>query len=136
MKLKRLFLSVLAVATLVSTAALADDFDKKTVFTVDQTFVVPGAHYTHRATSVPAGTYVIKFQDPMGTQNVAYLYDQTEQHLIATALPVPISFRDGHYADPAYDQLIQFEDGRKEGEPARLVRWFYPGYSQGWGFVD
>jgi len=99
----------------------ADESNKKSIVTVNQSIQVPGK-------VLPAGTYVFKLLDSNDRTLVA-IYNADESHLITTVQGISDS------REQTPDKLIlQFEE-RPSGQPEALKAWFYPGDNFGVEFV-
>src|SRR5580698_2856240 len=98
----------------------ADDCDKKTRITIDQSIDVQG-------TVLPAGSYVMKL---LGSpdQRTVEIFNAAEDHLLITVLATPVS-----RFNPTDRSEFRFYDGAA-GQPQELRAWFYPGDEIGFGF--
>jgi hypothetical protein len=98
----------------------ADDWDKKTRVTIDQSIDVQG-------TVLPAGSYVMKL---LGSpdQRTVEIFNAAENHLLVTVLASPVS-----RFNPTDRSEFRFYDGAA-GQPQALRAWFYPGDDIGFGF--
>jgi hypothetical protein len=98
----------------------ADDWDKKTRITIDQSIDVQG-------TVLPAGSYVMKL---LGSpdQRTVEIFNAAEDHLLITVLATPVS-----RFNPTDRSEFRFYDGAA-GQPQELRAWFYPGDEIGFGF--
>ena len=99
----------------------ADEFDKKTIVTVNEPIQVPGK-------VLPAGTYTLKLLDSNDRTLVA-IYNADGRHLITTIQGIP----DYRMETPS-EAILQLEE-RPEGQPEALKEWFYPGDNAGVEFV-
>ena len=99
----------------------ADEFDKKTIVTVNEPIQVPGK-------VLPAGTYVLKLLDSNDRTLVA-IYNADGRDLITTIQGIP----DYRMETPS-KAILQLEE-RPEGQPEALTEWFYPGDNFGVEFV-
>jgi len=99
----------------------ADEWDKKTIMTVNEPIQVPGK-------VLPAGTYVLRLLDSNDRTLVA-IYNADGRHLITTVLGVP-----DYRRETPSEAILQLED-RPDGGPAALTAWFYPGDNFGVEFV-
>ncbi len=99
----------------------ADEFDKKTIVTVNEPIQVPGK-------VLPAGTYVLKLLDSNDRTLVA-IYNADGRHLITTILGIP-----DYRMETSSEAILQLEE-RPEGQPEALTEWFYPGDNFGVEFV-
>jgi hypothetical protein len=98
----------------------ADDWDKKTNITIDQTIDVQG-------TVLPPGSYVIKV-GPSPDRHTVQIFNGDESHLIVAVLAIP-AYR---LADTV-DSQFKFHEVA-EGQPPALRAWFYPGDNLGFEF--
>src|SRR5260370_2536792 len=90
----------------------ADEFDKKTIVTVNEPIQVPGK-------VLPAGTYVLKLLDSNDRTLVA-IYNADGRDLITTIQGIP----DYRMETPS-KAILQLEE-RPEGQPKPLTNRFYP----------
>jgi hypothetical protein len=100
----------------------ASESDEKTVITISQPISVEG-------TVLPAGTYVLKLLDTFSSRDIVSIFNGDETQLIMTVLAI--------HADrlqPTGEPEFSFYEPR-EGKPAALRTWFYPGESSGFEFV-
>ena len=107
---------------LLTPAARADEWDKKTILTFSAPVEVPG-HV------LPAGTYVFKLLDSQADRHIVQIYNKDENNLIATVLAVP-----DERLEPRGKTIISFDE-RPSGSPEALRAWFYPGNTVGQEFV-
>jgi hypothetical protein len=101
----------------------ASELDEKTIIKVSQPVAVDG-------TVLPAGQYVLKLQDSSPSRNVIFIFNGDETRLIDTILAI--------HADrlqPSDKSEFSFYDSR-EGQPAALHTWFYPGETSGFEFLQ
>jgi hypothetical protein len=98
----------------------ADDWDKKTRITIDQSIDVQG-------TVLPAGSYVMKLLGSPDKRTVE-IFNAAENHLLVTVLATPVS-----RFNPTDRSEFRFYDGAA-GQPQALRAWFYPGDDIGFGF--
>ena len=113
---------LLALSGFFPSAANADEWNKRTIVTVNEPFEIPGM-------VLPAGKYVFKLMDLQADRNVVQIYNEQENHLYATLLAIP-SFR----MDPTGKTEITFWE-RAEKAPPAIRTWFYPGDQYGEEFV-
>ena len=106
-------------STLVPTLK-ADDWNRKTTITIDQSIDVQG-------TVLSPGSYVIKL---LGSpdQRAIEIFNATENHLITIVLASP-----AYRLDPTGNSEFTFYDGA-DGQPRALRTWFYPGDNTGFEF--
>jgi hypothetical protein len=98
----------------------ADDWDKKTRITIDQSIDVQG-------TVLPAGSYVMKLLGSPDRGTVE-IFNAAENHLLVTVLATPVS-----RSNPTDRSEFRFYDAAA-GQPQELRAWFYPGDEIGFGF--
>jgi LPXTG-motif cell wall-anchored protein len=118
----RLSLGILC-ATLFSVALLhADQWSKSTKFTFKEPVQVPGQ-------VLPAGTYVFRLMNSSSERHVVQIYDETDQHLIATVMAI-----NNYRLEPKGSTVVLFSE-RAGGTPDAIKEWFYPGDNFGQEFV-
>jgi LPXTG cell wall anchor motif len=122
--LTALFLSF--VLCTLSVATKADNWDKKTTLTFDNSFEVPGSD---GPIVLPAGTYVFKLLDSRSDRAIVQIFDKDQAHLYATVLAIT-DFR----RNATGKTVITFAEG-PEGAPVAIKTWFYPGENYGREFV-
>jgi hypothetical protein len=118
-------ISLLALFALAAPAAMADDFNRETVVTINGPIEVPGVgeHI------LPAGTYVFKILGSSTERHIVQIYNQDQTHLYTTIIAIP-NFR----LKATNKTVITFSE-RPAGEPEALRAWFYPGREWGEEFV-
>jgi len=123
MKYQRLvILFFLGALLTVASAARADEQNRKTVFTFQDSVQVPG-------TVLPAGTYVFKLATSQSDRHIVQIYSQDESRLIATILAIPNS-----QLEPAGSTILMYAQ-TPPNEPPALKAWFYPGDMTGQQFI-
>src|SRR5208337_1652205 len=113
---------------LLSPAAKADDWNRKTVMTFSGPVEIPGVHLKGWAV-LPAGTYVFKILDSQSDRHIVQIFSEDEQTVYATILAIP------NYRLKATDKTVVTFRERPAGEPEALRAWFYPGRNWGEEFV-
>jgi hypothetical protein len=108
--------------------AKADDWDKKTVITFNNSVEIPGVHLSGWGV-LPAGTYVFKILDSQSDRHIVQIFNQDETTIYATILAIP------NYRLKATDKTVMTFRERPAGEPEALRAWFYPGSNSGEEFV-
>jgi hypothetical protein len=101
----------------------ASESDEKTIIKISQPIAVDGK-------VLPAGQYVLKLQDSFPGRNVIFIFNGDETRLLDTILAI--------HADrlqPSDKSEFSFYDSR-EGQPAALHTWFYPGDTSGFEFLQ
>jgi hypothetical protein len=112
---------LLAVAALAPNAR-ADEWNKKTIITVNETIQVPNK-------VLPPGTYVMKLLDSPSNRHIVQIFDKDEQHLETTILAIP-----NYRLEPTGKTQLQFWE-TPPGQPKALRAWFYPGDNFGQEFA-
>ena len=113
-------LSVIVMFSFHSTA-MADDWDQKTVFSINKPVSIPG-HVV-----LPAGSYVIKRLDTISP--VVQILNESETKVYATLLTIP-----DFVPDPPDKPMFTFEE-RPQGQPTALKSWYYPGRQTAYEFL-
>jgi hypothetical protein len=103
-------------------AARADEWNKRTIVTVNQPFQVP-----HMV--LPAGTYVFKLLDSPSDRNIVQIFNKDENHLYTTILAIP-----NYRLEPTGKTVITFWETPPD-QPKALRAWFYPGDLYGQEFA-
>jgi hypothetical protein len=104
-----------------SSTARADDWDLKTVFTINRPVSIPG-HVV-----LPAGSYVIKRLNTVNA--VVQILDQSETKVYATLLPIS-----DFVMNPPDKPMITFQE-MPEGSAPALKSWYYPGRNTAYEFI-
>jgi hypothetical protein len=112
---------LLAGAALAPTAR-ADEWNKKTILTVNESIQVPNK-------VLPPGTYVMKLLDSPSNRHIVQIFDKDEQHLQTTVLAIP-----NYRLEPTGKTQLQFWE-TPPGQPKALRAWFYPGDNFGQEFA-
>ena len=105
-----------------SVAANADQWDKRTIITVNEPIEVPGA-------VLPAGTYILKLVDSPSDRHIVQVMNEREDHVFATVLAIP-----NYRLEPRGKTVLTFYEV-PAGQPQPVRAWFYPGDNYGQEFV-
>ncbi|MGA6984103.1 MAG: hypothetical protein WBZ11_21295 [Candidatus Sulfotelmatobacter sp.] len=105
-----------------SPSARADEWNKKTVMTVNEPFQVPNQ-------VLPAGTYVIKLLDSQSDRHIVQIFNKDGSHLFTTILAIP-----NYRIQPTGKTVFTFWE-TPPGQPKALRAWFYPGDNFGQEFA-
>lgn len=98
------------------------EWDKKTVLTVREPILVPGA-------TLEPGTYVLRLVDVASSRHVVQFLNEKEDKVLAAAIALPnwrLKLKDG-------TEFAWWETPR--GNPPAIRAWFYPGDNFGQEFV-
>ena len=103
-------------------AARADEWNKRTVMTINSPIQVPNR-------VLPAGTYVVKLLDSPSNRDIVQIFNSDETHLITTILAMP-----NYRLEPTGKTVFTFWE-TPPGQPPALRAWFYPGDNYGQEFA-
>ena len=103
--------------------ARADEYDRKTVFTINQPVRIPGNII------LPPGKYVVKLMDST-MRDVVRIMDANETKVYTTFFAVPEELLN----PPEEVRLVLGESAK--GSPEQLKAWYYPGLKTGFEFVS
>jgi hypothetical protein len=113
-------LGLLAVAFLPSSRA--DEWNKKTVLTVNEQIAIPGA-------VLEPGKYVMKLADSQSNRHIVQVFNEDESKLITTVLAIP-----NYRLEPTGETQFGYWE-MPAGQPRALKAWFYPGDNFGQEFA-
>jgi len=100
----------------------ADEWNKRTILTVNQAIQVPNA-------TLQPGKYVMKLLDSPSNRHIVQIFDADEQHLITTVLAIP-----NYRLQPTGKTSFGFWE-TPAGQSKALRSWFYPGDNFGQEFA-
>jgi hypothetical protein len=123
--MKQLALAVASIGLLgvaIAPSARADQWNKKTILTVNETIQVPNK-------VLPPGKYVIKLLDSPSNRHVVQIFDGDESHILTTILAIP-----NYRLQPTGKTVFGFWE-TPPGQPKALRAWFYPGDNFGQEFA-
>ncbi len=100
----------------------ADEWNKRTILTVNEPIQVPGK-------TLEPGQYVMKLLDSPSNRHIVQIYDKNEQHLVTTVLAIP-----NYRLEPTGKTQFGFWE-TPAGQPKALRSWFYPGDNFGQEFA-
>jgi hypothetical protein len=104
-----------------ASTAIADDYNRETVLTINQTMMVPGAMLT-------PGTYTFKLANPESSRDVVYI-TRDDGTVVTSANVKRTMQRNGDKRDLALAVALN------EGAMPVMKGWFYPGLMDGFEFV-
>ena len=108
--------AVLAVFS--STSANAQTFDQRTYFTFSQPVALPGV-------TLPAGKYMFRIVDTTSSRRIVQVLDADGRRPYAMLMSMP-TFSATVPSEPE----VRFKE-RRDGQPAAVQAWYYPGDSVG-----
>jgi hypothetical protein len=123
--MNRLVLALGAVGVLgiaLAPTARADEWNKKTIMTVNESIQVPNK-------VLPAGKYVMKLLDSPSDRHIVQIFNADETHLETTILAIP-----NYRLQPTGKTVFTFWE-TPPGQPKALRAWFYPGDNFGQEFA-
>ncbi|HYL36289.1 MAG TPA: hypothetical protein VEV17_10290 [Bryobacteraceae bacterium] len=123
--MSRLVVAVASIGLLgvaLAPSARADEWNKRTVLTVNEPIQVPNR-------VLPPGKYVVKLLDSPSDRHIVQIFNGDENHLITTILAMP-----NYRLEPTGKTVLTFWE-TPPGQPKALRAWFYPGDSYGQEFA-
>ncbi len=102
--------------------AHADEWNKQTTITVNQTIAVPG-------TVLPAGTYIFKLVNSQSNRNIVQVLNPRQNHVYATVIAI-----NNYQMEPKGHTVFTFYEV-PAGQPQPVRAWFYPGDEYGQEFI-
>src|SRR5581483_5976921 len=122
-------LKALAIATgfglfgaMLAPNALADQWNKRTILTVNTPIQVPGK-------VLQPGKYVMKLMDSPSNRHIVQIYNGDESNIVTTILALP-----NYRLEPTGKTEFGFWE-TPPGQPRALRAWFYPGDNFGQEFA-
>lgn len=106
---------------IVTFRAQADEWDKKTIFTIDQPIQVTDTY-------LEPGTYVLKLANSSSDRHIVQIYNRDQNHLIDTVMAIP-----NYRLQPSGNSRFIFWE-TPAGSARALRAWFYPGDNFGQEF--
>lgn len=100
----------------------ADEWDKKTILTVNEAIQVPNK-------VLPPGKYVMKLMNSTADRHIVQIFNGDETQIEATILAIP-----NYRLEPTGKTEFQFWE-TPPGQPKALRAWFYPGDNFGQEFA-
>jgi hypothetical protein len=104
--------------------AAADEWDKKTNITVNETILIPGKQ-------LPPGKYVMKLANITANRHVVQIYNEKQDHLEATIMAFNNQMIE---PDPKGNTVLTYWE-TPAGSPPALRAWFFPGDTWGQEFA-
>src|SRR5271168_4026857 len=123
--MSRLALAIACVGILgvaLAPTARADEWNKRTILTVNEPIQVPGQ-------VMQPGKYVMKLLDSPSNRHIVQIFNEDETHLITTILAIP-----NYRLEPTGKTVFGFWE-TPPGQPKALRAWFYPGDNFGQEFA-
>jgi len=108
--------------SVVAFRAQADQWDKKTVLTIDQPIQIS-------KTYLEPGTYVFKLMDSQADRHIVQIFNKDQSHIIDTIMAIP-----NYRLQPTGKSRFAFWE-TPAGNAKALRAWFYPGDNFGQEFA-
>jgi len=105
--------------------ALAGDYDKKTVVTLNEPVIVAGV----KTVTLEPGRYVFRLMNSSSNRNIVEIFNEREDHLYTIALAIP-----NYQLEPKDKTVFRFWE-TPQGNPVALKAWFFPGDKWGQEFI-
>ena len=102
--------------------AKADEWNKRTILTVNEPIQVPGQ-------VMQPGKYVMRLLDSPANRHIVQIFNEDESHLITTILAIP-----NYRLEPTGKTQFSFWE-TPPGQPKAMRAWFYPGDNFGQEFA-
>jgi LPXTG-motif cell wall-anchored protein len=109
-------------AAFAPTTLNADQWNKRTILTVNEPIQVPNK-------VLQPGKYVMRLLDSPSNRHIVQIFDENEQRLVTTVLAIP-----NYRLQPTGDTQFGFWE-TPAGQPKALRSWFYPGDNFGQEFA-
>jgi hypothetical protein len=103
-------------------SAVADQWNKRTILTVNESIQVPGA-------VLEPGKYVMKLMDSPSNRHIVQIFNEREDDLKATILAIP-----NYRLQPTGETEFGWWE-TPAGQPKAMRAWFYPGDNFGQEFA-
>src|ERR1041385_7002487 len=107
----------------------ADQWNKKTIMTVNETIEMPSCCTPDHTVTLPPGTYVMVLVDSSSDRHIVRVFDKTETQVITTILAIP-----NYRLEVTGKTVFQYWEV-PAGQPKALRAWFYPGDNFGQEFA-
>jgi len=114
--------SCLGFVAAVAPMAQADQWNKRTILTVNEPIMVPGK-------VLQPGKYVIRLLDSPSNRHIVQVFNEDESQIQTTVLAIP-----NYRLQPTGDTVFSFYEA-PQGQPKALRAWFYPGDNFGQEFA-
>lgn len=122
MKQLSFVLGAVAVGLTLTALANADQWNKKTILTINQPLQIPGE-------VLQPGKYVVRLADSAANRHIVQVYTADESKVLATVMGIP-----NYRLKPTGSSEFSFWETPK-GAPPALRAWFYPGDNFGQEFA-
>ncbi len=117
------------IAAAVAPPVKADQWDKKTVITINEPVQVPSCCNDGHVVVLQPGTYVLVLVDSLSDRHIVRVFDKDQKTVITTILAIP-----NYRLQPTGATTFQFWE-TPAGQPRAMRAWFYPGDNFGQEFA-
>lgn len=117
------------IAAAVTPSAKADQWDKKTVITINEPVQMPSCCNAGHVVVLQPGTYVLALVDSLSDRHIVRVFEQDEKTVVTTILAIP-----NYRLQPTDKTAFQFWE-TPAGQPRAMRAWFYPGDNFGQEFA-
>src|SRR5216684_5373515 len=117
------------IAAAVAPPVKADQWDKKTVITINEPVQVPSCCNDGHVVVLQPGTYVLVLVDSLSDRHIVRVFEQDEKTVVTTILAIP-----NYRLQPTGKSVFQFWE-TPAGQPRAMRAWFYPGDNFGQEFA-
>ena len=117
------------IGVMLAPTAQADEWNKKTVLTVNETIQMPSCCTPDHTVTLPPGKYVMVLVDSLSDRHIVRVFAEDEKTVITTVLAIP-----NYRLQPTGKTVLQYWEV-PAGQPKELRAWFYPGDNFGQEFA-
>jgi hypothetical protein len=120
---------VAVLGALILPSLSADEWDKKTVITINEPVQMPSCCTPDHTVTLPPGTYVFALVDSLSDRHIVRVFEKDGKTVVTTILAIP-----NYRLTPTDKTSIQFWE-TPAGQPRAMRAWFYPGDNFGQEFA-
>src|SRR5579864_281876 len=124
-----LLFGVALIAAAVTPPVKADQWDKKTVITINEPVQMPSCCNADHVVVLQPGTYVLALVDSLSDRHIVRVFEEDEKTVVTTILAIP-----NYRLKPTDKTTFQFWE-TPAGQPRAMRAWFYPGDNFGQEFA-
>jgi hypothetical protein len=124
-----LLFGVALIAAAVTPPVKADEWDKKTIITINEPVQMPSCCNADHVVVLQPGTYVLALVDSLSDRHIVRVFEQDQKTVITTILAIP-----NYRLQPTGKSVFQFWE-TPAGQPRAMRAWFYPGDNFGQEFA-
>ena len=124
-----LLFGVAFIAAAVTPSVKADQWDKKTVITINEPVQMPSCCNADHTVVLQPGTYVLALVDSLSDRHIVRVFEKDEKTVVTTILAIP-----NYRLKATGTSTFQFWE-TPAGQPRAMRAWFYPGDNFGQEFA-